>query len=145
MLTLMGIATAETCYTAISVPQADKYYWKAVTYSGINDGNYADYLTKAGTLIAPTGLGTGYQYTVRIDADCFDHYILSNLYTTGITSDQINIQKKDQDPQNAKRKQTQKQNNNHRAQVVPPYHRKGNDNISKRYTCSRVQHAFQAA
>jgi hypothetical protein len=94
---LIGSVAAENCFTAVSVPQSNKLYWKAITYTELEDGKYVDYLDRPDVPSDQLTLGPGYQYQMRLDKDCFDGYVLSQLDVTGIESDQINLQARDDD------------------------------------------------
>ena len=94
MLLLVGVATAQTCFTAINVPEGDKLYWKAITYTEIENNKINNYLNPHPDIIQNTALGSGQQYLIRIDKNCFNNYLLSHKDQTGITSNQINIQKR---------------------------------------------------
>ena len=97
LLLTIGVVTAETCFTAINVPQSNKYNWKTITYTEILDGNYNNYLNKPNTITALPGIGPGYQYQIRTDNNCFEGYILSNKDLTGITTNKLTLQRKDTD------------------------------------------------
>jgi hypothetical protein len=90
---LIGVAAAESCFTAVNVPQANKYYWKAVTYTGIQDGNYDSFLTKQSSPNVTPSIGPGYQFIMRLDNNCFESHLLGNKDSTGMTSSQINVEK----------------------------------------------------
>jgi hypothetical protein len=96
-LVLIGSVAAESCFTAVNVPQSNKMYWKAITYSEIVDAEFTDYLEREDVPSDLLTLGPGYQYQMRLEKDCFDGYLLSNLDVSGITSTQINLQQRDDD------------------------------------------------
>lgn len=96
-LLIISVVSAENCYTAISVPSADKLYWKAITYDGVKDSSYNDYLTRNDDPTDLLSIGPGNAYTIRLESNCFGGYLLNNKESTGITSSQINIQKRNAD------------------------------------------------
>lgn len=94
MLLLVGVATAQNCFTALNVPEADKLHWKAITYIGIENDKTTNFLTTHTDIGSTPSLGIGLQYLIRADQNCFNNYLLSHKDQTGITSNQINIQQR---------------------------------------------------
>jgi hypothetical protein len=92
-LLMLSVVSAETCFTAINVPQNNNGYWKSVTYTGLRNGYYDNFLTT--TTIPPVipVLAGGQQFTLRLENDCFNGNLLSNKDVTGMTSSQINLNK----------------------------------------------------
>lgn len=96
MLLLVSTASAETCFTALNVPINQPHYWKAVTYDDLLDNHLVSYgwLVSNDDVSLSDGIGPGYQFQMRIDKNCFDGRLLSNIESTGAMSSDIVVQSK---------------------------------------------------
>jgi hypothetical protein len=85
---------AENCFTAVNAPGTDRYYWKATSYDLITSTND---ISRTPIYENNPGIGPGTLYTMRVDKDCFNTYLLSSNTATGISSGAMFIQKDNDD------------------------------------------------
>ncbi len=91
LLVVVQTIAASSCYTIINTPNNNNDYWKVRSYDQISN-DLDDWLSQDVSITTPSGLGAGYQYTIRIEDNCFNRGLPSKLGNTGITSNDLNIQ-----------------------------------------------------
>ena len=89
---------AENCVTILNAPGNDRLFWKATGYDQITSAND---LARTPNYYANPGLGVGTIYSMRVDKDCFNSYLLTSNAATGLDSGAIFIQKDNDDYKNS--------------------------------------------
>jgi hypothetical protein len=91
LLLLMPIAVADSCFTILDSPSNDVFYWKAVSYDIIKDGDYTNWFERTSNSYVPSALSVNH-YNIRVDKNCFGGFLLQSNRMTGADSGTLYIQ-----------------------------------------------------